>query len=368
MALRLALLLLALLVPLHSAAAGAPTGDDAPSGGHHRLPAAYASERAALLSTRALEALVAVNRSRPGFPAVAAVCGGPLPRTPYILHCVGGYPVGGLVLEPPRPPTRAAVWLHGLVDEPTLYLTVLSLLLVDAPADPWTTTRIVLPLAPAYKRLRFSPAADQPVPSEDVYAWYDVSPHFPVLGPGGAAGSTGAQVAASLASSPVGEDRLGLALSTSRLVDLAAAQARGRLGAGLPAVASSATAVIGHSLGAFMAWHLALRSGVGWAGVVALSGGLPLTPLYAQFPALRRSSSLRPAVVSLAADGDTIVAPLLSEAAAVTGEGILGGGGVSHTLLRGSDHVSYLTGDPNTPRVRAALAAVVQGEARNRRV
>lgn len=366
MALRLALLLLALLVPLYGAVAGAPTGDF-PWGGLC-LPTAYASERSELLSSRALGALVAVNRSRPGFPTVQARCGGPLPRTPYTLHCIGGYPVGGLVLEPPRPPTQAAVWLHGLTDEPTLYLTVLSLLLADAPADPWTTTRIVLPLAPVYKQLRFSPAAGQPLPRKNVYAWYDVSPHFPFLLPGGAPGATGAEVAASLASSSVGEDRLGLALSTARLVDLAGAQARGRLGAGLPPVAPSATAVIGHSLGAFMGWHLALRSGVGWSGVVALSGGLPLTPLYAHFPALRHSSSPRPAVVSMAADGDTIVAPLLSDGAAVTGAHILGGGAVSHTLLRGSDHVSYLMGDPNTPHVRAVLAAALLGKLPNLRL
>lgn len=366
MALRLVLVLLALLVPLHSAGAGSSAVDSRSSG--LRLPTAYASERAALLSTRALGELVGVNRSRPGFPAVDVWCGSRLPRTPYTLHCIGGYPVGGLILEPPRRPTRAALWLHGLADEPTLYLTVVSLLLADAPADPWATTRIVMPLAPVYKRLRFSPAEDQPLPSEDVYAWYDVSPHFPLLPPGGARGATGAEVAATLASSPVGEDRLGLALSTARLVDLAAAQARGRLGAGLPPVATSATAIIGHSLGAFMAWHLALRSGVGWSGVVALSGGLPLTPLYAQFSALRRSSSPPPAVVSMAADGDTIVAPLLSDAAAVTGAGILGGEAVSHTLLRGSGHSTYLIGDPNTPRVRSVLAAVLHGEIRNCRV
>lgn len=364
MALRSTLLLLALLVPLHSAHAGASNGGFA-SGGP-RLPTAYASERAALLSTRELGALVAVNRSRPGFPTVDVRCGSAVPRTRYTLHCVGGYPVGGLVLEPPQRPTRAALWLHGLADEPTLYLTVLSLLLADAPADPWATTRIVLPLAPFYKQLRFSPAPGQPLPSKDAYAWYDISPQFPLLLPGGAPGTTGAEVAASLASLPVGEDRLGLALSTARLVDLAAAQARGRLGGGLPPVATSATAVIGHSLGGFMAWHLALRSGVGWSGVVAMSGGLPLAPLYARFPTLRRAPSPRPPVASLAADGDAIVAPLLSDGGAVTGAGLLGGGAVAHTLLRGSGHVSYLVGDPNTPRVRTVLAAALRGELHNR--
>lgn len=364
MALRLTLLLLALLVPLHSAGADTSNGNSEFGGPH--LPTAYASERATLLSTRELETLVAVNRSRPAFPTVDVQCGSTLPRTRYTLHCVGGYPVGGLVLEPPQPPTRAAMWLHGLADEPTLYLTVLSLLLADAPADPWAGTRIVLPLAPVYKQLRFSPAPGQPLPSEDVYTWYDISPQFPLLLPGGAPGTTGTEVAASLASSPVGEDRLGLALSTARLVDLAAAQARGRLGAGLPPVSTSATAVFGHSLGGFMAWHLALRSGVGWSGVVAMSGGLPLAPLYARFAALRRAPSPRPAVTSLAADGDTIVAPLLSDGSAVTGAGLLGGGAVAHTLLRGSGHVSYLMGDPNTPRVRAALASALRGPPRDR--
>lgn len=364
MALRLTLLVL--LALLHSADAGAY--DDSSVSGGPRLPAVYASERAALLSTRELETLVAVNRSRPGFPTVDVRCGSTLPRTRYTLHCVGGYPVGGLVLEPPQPSTRAALWLHGLADKPTLYLTVLSLLLADAPANPWAATRIVLPLAPFYKQLRFSPAPGQPLPSEDVYAWYDLSPQFPLLLPGGVPGTTGAEVAASLASSPMGEDRLGLALSTARLVDLAAAQARGRLGAGLPPVATSATAVIGHSLGGFMAWHLALRSGVRWSAVVAMSGGLPLAPLYARFPALRRAPSPRPAVASLAADGDTIVAPLLSEGGAVSGAALLAGGAVAHTVLRGSDHVSYLIGDPNTPRVRTVLAAALRGKLHDRGV
>ncbi|GAB0490716.1 hypothetical protein MMPV_001953 [Pyropia vietnamensis] len=366
MAYQLALLLLTFLLTLHSASAGTPNGDS--SSGSLRLPPAYTSERAALLSARALGEMVAVNRSRPGFPTVQVRCGDSLPRTPYTIRCIGGYPVGGLVLEPPRPPRQTAVWLHGLTDEPILYLTVLSLLLSDAPADPWASTRILMPLAPVYKELRFSPAADQPLPSKNVHAWFDLSPLFPALLPGGVPGNTSAQVAASLASSPVGEDRLGLALSTARLVDLVTAQAQGCLGAGISPVATSATAIIGHSLGAFMAWHLAIRSGVEWSGVVALSGGLPLTPLYAHVPALGRSESPRSAVVSFAGDGDTIVAPLLSGGAAVTGTGILGKEAVSHTVLRGSEHVSYLVGDPNTPRVRTALASVVRGDLRNSRV
>lgn len=365
MARRLTLLLLAFLLTLHSAGAGAPNGES--SSGSLRLPPAYTSERAELLSTRALSELVAVNRSRPGFPTVQVRCGSSLPRTSYTIHCIGGYPVGGLVLEPPRPPKWAALWLHGLTDEPILYLTVLSLLLADAPVDPWTSTRILMPLAPVYKELRFLPAAGQPLPSKDVHAWFDLSPHFPALLPGKIPGSTSAEVEKSLSSSSVGEDRLGMALSTARLVDLAAAQARGRLGTSIPPVATSATAVIGHSLGAFMAWHLAIRSGVAWSGVAALSGGIPLTPLYAQFPALGRSKSPRPSVVSFAGDGDTIVAPLLSGAAAVTGARILGKGAVSHTILRGSEHVSYLAGDSNTPRVRTALASVIRGNLHNSR-
>ena len=167
------------------------------------------------------------------------------------------------------------------------------------------------------------------------------------------------------------EDRLGLAASTVRLAAVASAQARGRLGQGhgrrLPAVPASMTTVVGHSLGGFMAWHLAVRSRVPWAGVVALSAHLPLTPFYARFPEVGRLTcrrcNRRRRVLSVAAGNDQIIEPLLSDAAAVTGRELLGEAGiVEHVVLPGSDHVSYLGGDANTPKMRQLLGDMLDGK------
>lgn len=350
-------LLITLLVVVAVTSAGAT-----PSDGQFIPLADYGSERAPLLSSAALRSLVRVNISTSGSSGGGfATCGCPLPSTPHKVHCVGGYPVGGVVLEPAGHPTGSMLFLHGLSVSPELTLGFLAQLLVDVPSSPWRSTRVLLPLAPVYRRLyvREHPAFGVlPVP---VHVWYDSSHTWRYLQAGALNGTTGDEVAASLKATGVVEDRLGLAASTARIAALVVAQARGRLRRGLSAVPAARTALVGHSVGGTMAWHLAVRSGVPWAGVVTLSGRLPLTPYYARFPELAPATHRRPfTVTSVAADRDTVVPPLLSEAAAVAGRALLGGSAaVSHVTLEGSDHVSYLAGDRNTAVVGRLLARAV---------
>lgn len=125
------------------------------------------------------------------------------------------------------------------------------------------------------------------------------------------------------------------------------------------------TAVVGHSLGAAFVWHLAVAArAVPWPAAVALSGYLPLTAYYERFPEAvppagppRRRGQPPLTLVSVAADGDTVVAPALSAAAAHTGGVLAGRTGVRvvHKVLRGSDHASYLVGDGNTDAVRRLM-------------
>lgn len=201
------------------------------------------------------------------------------------------------------------------------------------------------------------------IPSVDNHAWFDILPLFPLIAPGGTNGTTAQGVAAELAASPVSEDRLGLALTIARLVGLAAIQARGCLGRGLPPVSPTRTAIAGHSLGGYTAWHLALRSGVPFVGIVSFSGGLPLMPYYSHYPVLAPRRLRRPPVASVAAGGDIIVGTLVSEVAVVVGRQLLGGdeGAVRHTTLRGSGHSSYLIGDANSRRVRRVKEGALRG-------
>lgn len=329
-----------------------------------------------------------------GAASAVATCGALLAGTRHKVVCVGGYPVGGYVLEPPRPPTRALLFLHGLSAAPApVHLAVLARLLdSDGPRTPptgeaddqgdndndgaadddWATVRVLLPLAPRLPRLYVQPAPALRLPAGAVHAWFDISHTLPFQAVGALRGDTPADVAASLVATGVVGDRAGLAASARRVADLVAAQAAGRLGGGaLPPVAAHRTAVAGHSLGAAVAWHLAVATrAVPWAGVVALSGYLPLTAHYARFPEAVRPAGppRRPGqppltLVSVAADGDTVVAPALSAAAADTGRDLTPRTGVRvvHVVLRGSDHGSYLLGDGNTAAVRRLVLDVLRG-------
>ncbi|KAK1865723.1 hypothetical protein I4F81_008248 [Pyropia yezoensis] len=331
-----------------------------------------------------------------------ATCGGRLAGTRHTVVCVGGYPVGGYVLEPPRPPSRALLFLHGLSDAPApVHLAVLARLLGgrdggrrppppsdpgnrrrvndddddddgDATDDDWATVRVLLPLAPRLPRLYVPPAADLGLPTGAVHAWFDISHTLAFQAVGALRGDAPADVAASLVATGVVGDRAGLAASACRVAELVAAQAAGRLGGGgLAAVAAHHTAVVGHSLGAAFAWHLAVAAReVPWTGAVALSGYLPLTAYYARFPEVvpppgppRRSGRPPATLVSVAADGDTVVAPALSAAAAATGSALAPRTGVRvvHVVLWGSDHASYLLGDDNTDVVRRLLLDALWG-------
>jgi len=326
----------------------------------------YASERAPLLSTDDVRSLVAVDHST-AFPgAVPTACGSVLAGTAHAIHCVGDYPVGGVILEPPLPPTRTVLFLHGLIDKPPLYLSLLSLLLRAANSTSarsrWQSTRLLVPFAPAYPRLFRDAGADQGVPAGRIHAWFDNSHTFPYIPVGALAGATPGGVAAALVATGVVEDRPGLAASTARLAALASAQAAGALDGALPPVAEARTAVVGHSNGGGMAWHLAVRSGVTWAGVVAMSGHLPLTPLYERYPPLARAGRRPFSVASVAGANDTVVDPRVSEAAAVVGRRLLGGDdAVTHVTLPGSDHMTYLLGDANTPTVVGLLERALDG-------
>jgi len=194
-----------------------------------------APETAPPLSTAALSALLAVNVSSAFFPTDLTVkCDGPLRGTHHTVRCIGGYPVGGYVLEPPFPPDRAMLFLHGLSDVPTLHLTVLATLLGGDDAAAWQTARVLLPLAPVLPRLFRAPDAALRLPAGAVHAWFDISHTLPYQAVGALAGTTPAAVAASLVATGVVGDRLGLAASTRRLCAMALVQAAGDLGGGLP--------------------------------------------------------------------------------------------------------------------------------------
>ncbi|GAB0497477.1 hypothetical protein MMPV_008810 [Pyropia vietnamensis] len=238
--------------------------------------------------------------------------------------------------------------------------------------DVWATVRVLLPLAPRLPRLYVPPDPELGLPAGAVHAWFDISHTLPFQAVGTLRGATPKDVASSLVATGVVGDRAGLAASAHRIAELVAAQASaGGLGVGLPSVPAHRTAVVGHSLGAAFVWHLAIAGrDVPWAGAVALSGYLPLTAYYSRIPeAVPPPGPTRPVgspplkLVSVAADGDTVVAPALSAAAADTGQRLAPRTGVRvvHVELRGSDHGSYLLGDENTNVVRQLVLEALQG-------
>lgn len=271
-------------------------------------------------------------------------CGRRVPGTAHTVRCYAGPPLGGVVLEPPRRATASVVFLHGYTDTPHVYLPLVQVLLSSAPAV-WSTVRLVLPFAPRV------PVQLVDVPLSDVHAWYDPSAQINSTIGAAAASGGAADVAATkrlLLADASDVDRLGLFLSTRRIEAIIAAEhkvlcrERGAHHGGWGPTAGRVV-LVGHSLGAVMATHVALTSTARLAGVVALEGFVADARRLSRVPGTYDRAHPRGYTLELVAGGaDTTVPPPVVAASAAIGRRLLRGvAPVKYTELPRVNHWSF---------------------------
>jgi len=321
-------------------------------------PEAYPMERSTYRSFRELVALLASNTSLvdptgtvpPGAipPPTPLTCGRRVPGTAHTVRCEAGPPLGGYVLEPPRPATASIVFLHGYTDTPYIYGTFFASALASAPAL-FASVRVAVPLAPIYAAQPIAGAA--PV---DFYAWFDAASVLSTTVPALLNGTDVAAVMAAFRADTATADRLGLFLSTRR-IEAVVARERGAVRNG-GARDGGRVLLAGHSLGAAMATHVALVSRSRLDGVVPLQGFLPGAPtLLASNETYDRGARGYDVEMVAGAD-DLIVPPLVVDASARLVRGLLAGlATVKYTALAGVTHTNFFLPGPSFDAVVGVL-------------
>ncbi|GAB0492984.1 hypothetical protein MMPV_004255 [Pyropia vietnamensis] len=312
-------------------------------------PSAYPMERRAFLSHRDLVAVLANDTKmvdptgtlRPEDipPPTPVTCGGTLPGTDHTVVCVATPPVGGWILEPPARcrSSGTLILLHGYVPDPQRYTTAVRALLISAP-DLFRSLRVVVPFAPRYKKQLVQ--GFQP----DVYSWFDANPLAANLFGELVNLTTVGEVEARLVSAPEDADRLGLFLSTRRIEAIVHRERRLLRRAGGVHRRGGRIVLLGHSVGAAMATHVALVSTAPLAGVVALQGFLAAPRSVARLASAGAiSRARRPYTLDFVAGGaDPIVPPLLVKASSrVVRRALSTAGRVVYESLGGVTHASF---------------------------
>lgn len=312
-------------------------------------PSAYPMERSAFLTHRDLVAALANDTQlvdptgtlRPEDipPPTPVKCGGTLPDTDHTIVCAAASPVGGWILLPParRRPSGTLVFLHGYVADPQRYTTAVRALLMSAP-DLFRTLRVVVPFAPRYK--------ENLVPGflPNAHSWFDGNPLASEFFGELANLTTVGQVEARLVSAAEDADRLGLFFSTRRIEAIVHRERRLLRRAGGANSRGGRVVLLGHSLGAAMATHVALVSTAPLAGVVALQGFLAAPRAVARLAAAGAiSRDRRPFTLHFVAGAaDPIVPPLVVEASSrIVRRALSAAGRVVYQSLRGVTHSSF---------------------------
>lgn len=280
-------------------------------------------------------------------PATPAACGLLLNGTAHKVLCDAAPPLGGIVLVPPRRATASVVFLHGYTDSPQVYLTLLKVLLSSAPKV-WSSTRWLIPFAPRVPVQLF----EAPI-SNDVYAWYDVSPSAS-SSLGDILSNNNTDVAAvkrELLTATEDVDRLGLFLSTRRVEAIIAAEhrvlgggdSRARRHGSLGPQAAGRVVLAGHSLGGAMVTHIALHSRAFLSGVISLEGFIMDARRLSRVPGTYDDIYERRYPVELVSGGADVTAPpsLVTASAAIVRRLLRRVASVTYTNLPGVTHWSF---------------------------
>jgi len=275
-------------------------------------------------------------------------CGRRVPGTAHRVRCAAGPPLGGYILEPPQPATASIVFLHGFTDAPWFYATFFRSALTAAPAL-FASVRVVAPLAPVYPN-----QAIVGLPPSDYFAWVDAAGVLNTTLPRLADGADVATAEAVLRADTSVDDRLGLFLSTRR-VEALIARERGTLRAG-GAPGGGRVLLVGHSLGAAMATHIALVSRVRLDGVIPLQGFVPDARTALASKEAYHTGDRGYTVELVAGGADELVPPPVVEASARIVRDLLSGAArVKYTEQAGVSHTSFFLPGPGVKAVVGVL-------------
>ena len=281
-------------------------------------------------------------------PPTPLTCGRRLSGTAHRVRCAAGPPLGGYVLEPPQPATASIVFLHGFTDTPWFYATFFRSALTAAP-ELFASVRVVVPLAPVYR--------NQSVvgePPGDFFAWFDAAAFLNTTLARLTDGADVATAEAALRADTAMDDRLGLFLSTRR-VEAVIARERDALRTG-GAPGGGRVLLVGHSLGAAMATHIALVSRAHLDGVVLLQGFVPAARTLLASKEAYNSGERQYAVELVGGGADRVVpAPVVEASARIVEDLLPAAARVKYTVQAGVSHSNFFSPGPG---VEAAVGVL----------
>lgn len=201
----------------------------------------------------------------------------------------------------------------------------------------FASVRVAVPLAPVFAG---RPAAG--VAAADIFAWYNAADFAEETMPALVNAPDAAAAEVVLLADAAAVDRLGLFLSTRRVEAVVARERAALWNSG--ARGSWRVLLVGHSLGATVAIHVAVVSRCRLNGVVLLHGFLPGTRTLLASNETSHTGARGYAVDMVAGGADPTVSPQVVKASARILRGLLNGSvEIKYTVLEGVQHSSFFS-------------------------